>query len=257
MHVNLEGQVAVVTGASGGLGERFARLLSEAGAKVAVVARRMDRIKAVAEELSTAGRKVAAFQLDVADAAAIGPCLDEIERALGPISILVNNAGVSGEGMALDLPVESWDNTFNVNVRGVFVASREAARRMIASGVAERGDARIVNIASIASHSIIPGTFAYNASKAAVAMLTRSLAREWARQRIAVNALCPGFIVTDINAGWFDSEGGRKQVARFPRRRLMQSSDLDMAFMMLAGPAASAITGTLVTVDDGQSLGGL
>lgn len=88
-------------------------------------------------------------------------------------------------------------------------------------------------------------------------MLTRSLAREWARQRIAVNALCPGYIVTDINAGWFDSEGGRKQVSGFPRRRLMQSSDLDTAFMMLAGPAASAITGSLVTVDDGQSLGGL
>lgn len=146
MHVNLEGQVAVVTGASGGLGERFARLLAEAGAAVAVVARRIDQIQAVAEELSTAGRRVAAFQLDVADPAAIGPCLDKVERALGSMSILVNNAGVSGEGMALDLPIESWDNTFNVNVRGVFVASREAARRMIDSGVAERGDARIINM---------------------------------------------------------------------------------------------------------------
>jgi NAD(P)-dependent dehydrogenase (short-subunit alcohol dehydrogenase family) len=127
---------------------------------------------------------------------------------------------------------------------------------MIASGVAERGDARVLNIASIASHTVLPGLAAYGASKAAVAMLTQTMAREWARHGIAVNALCPGYIETDINADWFKTEGGQKQLKRFPRRRLMNAQDLDAAFLMLTGPAAQAITGSVITIDDGQSLPG-
>lgn len=256
MSGSLEGQVALITGASGGLGEHFAWLLAREGCAVAVSARRLDRVESLAGELAGAGHTAMAIRLDVADAEAIGPGLDEVESALGPLSILVNNAGVGGEGLALEVSVEDWDNTFAVNVRGTFVAAREAARRMLASGVAERGDARILNIASIASHTVLPGLAAYCASKAAVAMLTQGLAREWARRGIAVNALCPGYIDTDINTAWWPTEGGQKQLKGFPRRRLMQPQDLDAAFLMLTGPAARAITGSIITIDDGQSLPG-
>ena len=252
----LSGQTAIVTGASGGLGTHFAKLLAGTGAAVALTARRLDRVEALAGEIAASGGRAMALRLDVADAATIAPAFGEIEAALGPVSILVNNAGVGGEGLALDLSIEDWDRTFDVNVRGVFFAAQAAARLMLANGTAEAGQARIVNIASIASHTVLPGLAAYNASKASVAMLTRSLAREWSRRGVAVNALAPGYIETDINAFWWNTEGGQKQLKGFPRRRLMEAGDLDAAFMMLCGSAARAIAGTLITIDDGQSLPG-
>jgi NAD(P)-dependent dehydrogenase (short-subunit alcohol dehydrogenase family) len=244
--------VAAVTGASGGLGAHFAKLLAANGAAVAVTARRVDRIQAIADEINAGGGKAVALALDVGDAEAIGPALDRVQEELGGLDILVNNAGIGGEGLALDISVEDFDQTFAVNVRGTFFAAREAARRMIAAQV----EGRIVNIASIASHTVLPGLSAYCGSKAAVAMLTKSLAREWARRGIAVNALAPGYIETAINDAWWPTEGGQKQLKGFPRRRLMDASDLDAAFLLLAGPAARAITGALITVDDGQSLPG-
>ncbi len=252
----LSGQTAIITGASGGLGTHFAKLLSGAGAAVALTARRLDMVEELAGEIAASGGRAMALRLDVADAASIAPAFDEIEAALGPLSILVNNAGVGGEGLALDLSIEDWDRTFDVNVRGVFFSAQAAARLMFANGAADAGHARIVNIASIASHTVLPGLAAYNASKASVAMLTRSLAREWSRRGIAVNALAPGYIDTDINSFWWGTEGGQKQLKGFPRRRLMEAEDLDAAFMMLCGPAARAIAGTLITIDDGQSLPG-
>ncbi len=256
MGQSLKGQVALVTGASGGLGAHFARVLATEGASVALAARRLDRGESLAQALTAEGHQAIAIRLDVADADAVGPTIDEVEASLGPLSILVNNAGVGGEGLALEVSIEDWDNTFAVNVRGTFVAAREAAKRMLTSGVAERGEARILNIASIASHTVLPGLSAYCASKAAVAMMTQGLAREWARRGIAVNALCPGYIDTDINTTWWPTEGGQRQLKAFPRRRLMDAADLDAAFLMLVGPAARAITGSIVTVDDGQSLAG-
>lgn len=252
----LEGQTAIITGASGGLGGHFARLLAAEGAAVALTARRLDKVETLAGEIAGAGGRAMALKLDVADAGSIPAAFEEIETALGPVSILINNAGVGGEGQALDLTVETWDQTFDVNVRGVFFAAQAAARIMLANGTAERADARIVNIASIASHTVLPGLSAYNASKASVAMLTRSLAREWSRKGIAVNALCPGYIETDINGFWWGTEGGQKQLKLFPRRRLMEASDLDAAFLMLCGPAARAIAGSVITIDDGQTLPG-
>lgn len=256
MNQPLTGQTAVITGASGGLGAHFAKLLAGAGASVALTARRLDMVETLAGEIAGEGGRAMALRLDVADVAAIAPAFDEIEAGLGPISILINNAGVGGEGLALDLTVEDWDRTFDVNVRGVFFAAQAAARLMFANGTAEQGKARIVNIASIASHTVLPGLSAYNATKASVAMLTKSLAREWSRRGIAVNALAPGYILTDINAGWWETEGGQRQMKGFPRRRLMQAEDLDAVFMALCGPAARALAGSLITVDDGQSLPG-
>lgn len=252
----LSGQTAVITGASGGLGGHFARLLARAGASVALTARRLDLVESLAGDIAASGGRAIALRLDVAQAEAIAPALAEIEAALGPVSILINNAGVGGEGLAIDLSIEEWDRTFAVNTRGVFFAAQAAARLMMANGSADRADARIVNIASIASHTVLPGLSAYNASKAATAMLTRSLAREWSRRGIAVNALCPGYIETDINSFWWATEGGQKQLKQFPRRRLMDASDLDEAFMMLCGPAARAIAGSIITIDDGQTLPG-
>ena len=252
MPPDLSQSIAVVTGASGGLGEHFARVLAAHGAAVAVTARREDRIVALAAEINAGGGRAYALPLDVADAASIAPALDRIEAELGPIDILVNNAGVGGEGMALDLSIEDFDATFAVNVRGTFFAARETAKRIIARG----GEGRILNIASIASHTVLPGLSAYCGSKAAVAMLTRSLAREWARRGVAVNALCPGYIETGINDAWWPTEGGQKQLKGFPRRRLMEAQDLDEAFLMLVGPAARTITGSVITIDDGQSLPG-
>ena len=256
MEQTLASQTAVITGASGGLGGHFAKLLARSGAAVALTARRLEMVEALAAEIVAEGGRAVALRLDVADADAIAPAFAEVEARLGPLSILVNNAGVGGEGLALDLSVEEWDRTFAVNVRGVFFAAQAAARLMFANGTAEKGQARIVNIASIASHTVLPGLSAYNASKASVAMLTKNLAREWSRRGIAVNALAPGYILTDINAGWWETDGGQKQLKGFPRRRLMDAEDLDACFMMLCGPSAKAIAGSLITVDDGQSLPG-
>jgi NAD(P)-dependent dehydrogenase (short-subunit alcohol dehydrogenase family) len=161
---------------------------------------------------------------------------------------------VGGAGLALELTAETWDQTFDVNVRGVFFAAREAARRMLASGVAGEGRGRIVNIASIAADEALPGLAAYSASKASVAMITRSLAREWARRGIAVNAIAPGYIETELNADWLATEGGRAQIAGFPRRRIMPASSLDATLLMLTGPQSAYITGSIITIDDGQSL---
>jgi NAD(P)-dependent dehydrogenase (short-subunit alcohol dehydrogenase family) len=250
----LAGRVAVVTGASSGLGARFAHVLTDAGAAVALMARRTDRLEALVAELTAKGGKAVAIALDVSDTTAIGPALDKAEAALGPISIMVNNAGVGGDGMALEMTPEVFDQTIAVNTRGVYFGAVEAAKRMIASGVAERGEARIINIASIAAFENLGGLTVYCLSKAACASLTKGLAREWARPRIAVNAICPGYIETEINSDWFQEEGGQKQIKGFPRRRLMEDDVLDEALLMLAGRRAHFITGTLITIDDGQSL---
>ena len=254
MDMQLKQRVAVVTGASSGLGLHFARILAAAGASVALMARRADRLQTAVAEIEAAGGTARAFALDVADAKAMGPALDAAQAALGPISIMINNAGVGGEGAALDIPVEVWDDTFAVNVRGVFFGAREAARRMLDNGEAGAGHARILNIASIGAHTVLPGLAAYCASKAAVTQMTRVLAREWARQDIAVNALCPGYIETELNAHWFAAEGGQRQLRGWPRRRLMDAADLDQALLMLVGPGARHITGSVITLDDGQTL---
>lgn len=250
----LANRTAFITGASSGLGLHFAHLLSGAGAKVVLAARRTDRLAAEVAAIRARGGEALAISLDVTDCDAIGPSLDFAEAELGPISILVNNAGVSGDGAALSLPGQVFDQTFDVNVRAVFVAAREGAKRMLDSGVAAAGDARIINIASIAGLTRLPGLTAYCASKAAVISLTQGLAREWAKRHIAVNAIAPGYIETEINADWFATDAGRAQIEGFPRRRLMDGDALDQALLLLAGPAARFITGTIIVVDDGQSL---
>jgi NAD(P)-dependent dehydrogenase (short-subunit alcohol dehydrogenase family) len=248
--MTLQGKVAFVTGASSGLGAHFAKLLASNGARVALVARRTDRMESVAKEIRDAGGSCAEIALDVTEWARIAPALDEVERALGPIDILINNAGMSVQGIATELAPEDFARVMNTNVNAPFALATEVARRMIA----RKARGRIINIASIGSLRVLPGLAAYCASKAAVAMLTQCLAREWARYGINVNALCPGYIETELNDFWFRSEKGEAQVKTFPRKHLMKESDLDAMFLLLASDASQAITGSLLTVDEGQSL---
>jgi NAD(P)-dependent dehydrogenase (short-subunit alcohol dehydrogenase family) len=251
---DLSDRTLLITGASSGLGVQFARSAAAAGAKLALAARRTDRLAGLAAEIVAGGGQAVAVAMDVQDEASVIAGYDRAQAALGPIDSVIANAGVSGEGPALDLTVEAFDQVMAVNVRGAFLTAREGARRMMAAFPKQDQRGRIVMIASIGAQKVLPGVAAYCASKAAVVMLGRALAREWVNRGVNVNAVCPGYVETELNADWFASEGGRKQVAGFPRRRLMQEADLDPVTLYLVSSASRAITGSVFTLDDGQSL---
>lgn len=253
MH-DFDGATAFITGASSGLGLHFAEVLARRGCSVMLAARREDLLHGHVDRLRGEGLKAEAISVDVRDTAAIGEALDETQRKLGPLSILVNNAGISSSAAALQVDQAEWDQMFAINTRGAFFGSTQAARRMIENGTASSGRARILNISSITASTVTPGLAAYSASKAAMSSLTKILAREWARPGISVNALCPGYIRTELNTDWFESEGGVAQIKGWPRRRLLPIEALDDIFLSLCGGAGRYITGSLFTVDDGQSL---
>jgi NAD(P)-dependent dehydrogenase (short-subunit alcohol dehydrogenase family) len=250
-HFDMSGRSVLVTGASSGLGRRFALVLANAGAKVAVAARRTDRLQSLVDEI---GDNAVAVAMDVQDEASVIAAFDAAEAALGPIDSVIANAGMNSEGMATDIDVAEFTRVLDVNVTGAFLTAREGARRMMANGSKESGRGRIVLTASIGAFTVLPGLAAYCASKAAVLQLGKVLAREWAGKGINVNIVCPGYIETELNADWFASEGGKRQVAGFPRRRLMEDGDLDAIVAYLASDAARAVTGSVFTIDDGQSL---
>ncbi len=249
---DLSGRTILITGASSGLGRRFARIAAAAGAKVVAAARRLDRIEALVAELGA--DRACAVAMDVESEASVIAGYDAAERALGPIDAVIANAGMNSQALAADIAIEEFDRVMSVNVRGAFLTAREGGRRMMAAGSKETGRGRIVMIASIGAHKVLPGLTAYCASKAAVAMMGKSLAREWINRGINVNVVCPGYIETEINADWFAEEGGKKQMASFPRRRLMEESDLDGVVGFLCSDASRGVTGSVITIDDGQSL---
>jgi NAD(P)-dependent dehydrogenase (short-subunit alcohol dehydrogenase family) len=251
----LGGARVLVTGASSGLGAHFAERLAEAGAKVALCARRSNRIEALAQHLNRNGGMAAAISMDVESEASIVAGFDAAEAALGgTIEVVVNNAGMNSAGATVDLDVAAFDQLMAVNVRGPFLCAREGARRLIKAGVKATGSGRIINIASIGAHTVLAGLTAYCTSKAAVVMMTKSLAKEWAREGICVNAICPGYVETELNAEWLAQEAGQRMVARFPRKRLMRAQDLDHTLLFLAGGHSTHVTGAVITIDDGQSL---
>ena len=250
MEFDLTGRTAFVTGATSGLGRHFAKILSGAGAAVALAGRRRDRLDTVKREIEQGGGRAAAIELDVTDETRIAPAIDQAEAELGPIDILVNNAGLSVFGLAADISAADFDKVISTNMRAPFLLATEVGRRMIAA----KREGRIINIASIGSFRVLPGVTAYCISKAGLAMMTQCLAREWARKGINVNALCPGYVETELNDEWFASEKGKKQIDGFPRKRLARESDLDGMLLLLASDASRTITGSLLTVDDGQSL---
>lgn len=250
MEFDVRDRVAFVTGATSGLGRHFALVLARAGARVAIAGRRPDRLAAVEGEIGQSGGICACIALDVTDTSHVSPAFDEAEDVLGSVDILVNNAGVNIPGLVADQSADEFDTVMNTNLRGAYLVAREAGRRMIA----RKSGGRIVNIASIGAFRVLPGLTAYCMSKAAVGMMTQCLAREWARYDINVNAICPGYIETEINSDWFRSEKGQAQIRSFLKRRLADERDLDGLLLLLASDASRAITGALMTVDDGQSL---
>ncbi len=246
---DLSGRTALITGASSGLGTRFGRILAASGAKVALGARRADRLAALAAEI---GAQAAAVTMDVAREADIVAGFDAAEAAFGsPVDTVIANAGVDGAGMATTISEEEIEQTLAINLKGAILTAREGAKRMIANGVT---NGRIVLIASITAFEPSPGLVAYAASKAGVVQAGRTLAREWARSGINVNTVSPGYIRTAINDAWFDTEPGKKQIARFPKRRLMGEEGLDAMILFLCSDASEFVTGTDVVLDDGQTL---
>lgn len=247
---DLSGKTAFVTGATSGLGHRFASVLASAGARVAIAGRRADRLGEVKDEIEGTGARCTAIGLDVTDDARIAPAVDEAERELGGIDILVNNAGMNLPGLVLERSIGDFDTVLKTDLRAPFVLAREVGSRMIARG----NGGRIINVASIGSHRVLPGSTAYCVAKAGLVTLTQCLAREWARHSINVNAICPGYVETGLNSPWFGTEKGQEQIRTFPKRRLMQAEGLDEVFLLLASDGSRAITGALLAVDEAQSL---
>lgn len=254
LNFDLTGRVALVTGASSGLGENFARILAAAGAKVVLAARRTDRLERVCSEIRAADGDAIAVTMDVTDEASTVAAYDAAEVAFGPVTSIIANAGMNVEKSIFDMTVAEFDQIYAVNQRGVFLTVREGARRLIATGSRQSGVGRVVIIASITANSIWPGLSPYAGTKAAVQHMGKVMARDWARLGINVNSICPGYIETEINDGFLETEHGARMVAGFPRRRLEKVSDLDAMLLYLASDASAGVTGASFTIDDGQSL---
>jgi NAD(P)-dependent dehydrogenase (short-subunit alcohol dehydrogenase family) len=250
---DLTGKVALVTGASAGLGVHFARTLAAAGASVAIAARRADRLASLQAELQSAGQKAVAVELDVQSGDSITAAFAAVEEALGPIDIVVNNAGISIVKPALEMPVEDWDAVVNTNLRGAWLVAQTAGKRWL---MAKRPGV-IVNIASILGLRTIGQVAPYNASKAGLIHLTRALAMEWARHDIRVNAICPGYIETEMNSDFWKTPGGQRLIDRIPQRRIGKPEHLDGALLLLASEAGSFMTGSVLTVDGGHTVSSL
>lgn len=244
---DLKGQTAIVTGASSGLGLRFAKVLASSGAKVALAARRLDKLNAVVADINKAGGKAEAFALDVADAAQLQAIVAKVEGALGPVSILVNNAGIPDAQRATKMPLALIDQVLDVNLRAPFILSCEVARRLMELKL----PGRIVNIASIGAYNYGGnGAALYSITKAGVVRLTEALAVEWARFHINVNGIAPGAFASEMMDGMLQRIG---DISRgFPRQRLGNPAQLDSTLLYLVSPASEAVTGTILKVDDGQ-----
>ena len=246
---DLNGKVALVTGASSGLGAHFAHCLGASGASVVLAARRADRLASLQAELEKKGVKARAVDLDVQSGTSIAAALD----AAGSLDIVVNNAGISIVKPALDMPEEDWDSVVDTNLRGAWLVAQGAAKRW----VADKRPGVIVNIASILGLRTIGQVAPYNASKAGLIHLTRALAMEWARHDIRVNAICPGYIETEMNSPFWKTPGGQRLIERIPQRRIGQPGHLDGALLLLASEAGAFMTGSIVTVDGGHTVNSL
>lgn len=251
MELSLAGRIALITGASSGFGEHFARLFVREGARVVIGARRVERLAALAEELGDAALAVA---MDVTDEASIIAAYDTAEAKWGTVDTVVANAGIAIAGRSIDLPLDDVGKVIGTNFTGVYLTAREGARRMIGAGFKQHGRGRVVLIGSITAEMTGQGDSAYAATKAAVAHLGRQFAREWVRQGINVNTVQPGYVRTEIDGEWFDSEGGKAQIAAFHRKRMCPIEALDGPVLLLASDASAHITGSTITVDDGQVL---
>jgi hypothetical protein len=255
MQTNLAERIALVTGASSGLGSQFARVLAANGALVVLAARRLDRLKELRAEIESQGGEASVVQIDVTDVDSIAVAVNHVESEVGSIDILVNNSGVSSTQRLTEVTPVDFDYVFNTNTRGAFFVAQEVAKRMIArSKQAQDFRARIVNVASVSGLRALPQIGVYAMSKAAVIHMTRAQALEWGRYGINVNALCPGYIRTEINEEYWDTDGGRKLMQLLPRRRVGLPEDLDTALLMLVADESQFINGAILSADDGLSI---
>ncbi|MCW3475358.1 SDR family NAD(P)-dependent oxidoreductase [Limobrevibacterium gyesilva] len=248
METGIAGRVALVTGASSGLGRRFAQVLAREGAALAIGARRTDRLEALAGELRAAGGRVITLAIDVTSTASVREAAAAVEQQLGPIEILVNNAGVSRQARLEDVEEDAYDAVMDTNLKGAFFMAQAAARQMIR----HRIEGRIVNIASVAALRTLGQLGVYCMSKAGVTQMTHVMAREWARHGINTNAICPGYIATEISADFLQTEAGQRMVQGLPRRRMGEPQDLDGLLLLLCAREASRfINGAVIAADDG------
>ena len=253
--IDLSGRVAFITGASGGLGAQFARTLAAAGAGVVLASRRLEKLKELRAEIEGAGGDAHVIELDVTDNDSIKSAVAHAETEMGSIDILVNNSGVSTTQRIQDVAEDDYDFVFNTNVRGAFFVAQEVGKRMLARS---RGAApgsftggRIINIASMAGLKVLPHIGVYCMSKAAVVQMTKAMALEWGRFGINVNAICPGYIDTEINHHHWQTEQGQKLIQMLPRKRVGQPQDLDGLVLMLASDQSHFINGAVIAADDG------
>lgn len=253
--INLEGRVALITGASSGLGAQFARTLSQAGACVVLSGRRIERLKDLRAEIEGSGGDAHVVQLDVTDVASIKAAVAHAETEVGTLDILVNNSGVSTTQRLTDVTENDYDYVMDTNTRGAFFVAQEVGKRMLARA---RGAApgtfiggRIVNVASMAGLRVLGQIGVYAMSKAAVIHMTRAMALEWGKYGINVNAICPGYIDTEINHHHWGTEQGKKLIDLLPRKRVGQPRDLDTALLMLCANESHFINGAVIQADDG------
>jgi len=256
--IDLSGRVALVTGASSGLGAQFARTLSRAGAAVVLASRRVEKLKELRAEIESEGGDAHVVALDVTSRESIQAAVARAETEVGSIDILVNNSGVSTTQRVQDVTEEDYDFVFDTNVKGSFFVAQEVGKRMLAraKGAAPGSftGGRIINIASVAGLRVLPQIAVYCMSKAAVVQMTKALAVEWGRFGINVNAICPGYIDTEINHHHWQTEQGQKLVNMLPRKRVGQPKDLDALLVMLASGESDFVNGAIIAADDGFAL---
>jgi len=258
MKLDLQNKRVLITGASSGLGEHFSRVFAREGANLGLIARREDRLKALADELeSEYGSKVAVASCDILNPVEIEQTMRDLHARLGGIDILINNAGVTKQAPAVEQTLEDWDQVVNTNLRGAWLCALAATKLMIADKTPESAPGNIINIASIlglgASSQLAP----YAISKAGVVQMTKVLALEWGHHGIRVNALAPGYFRTNMNTEFFESKAGQKLISRLPQRRLGELAELDGPLLLLASDDASFMTGIVIPVDGGHMVSSL
>jgi NAD(P)-dependent dehydrogenase (short-subunit alcohol dehydrogenase family) len=253
--IDLSGRVAFITGASSGLGAQFARTLASAGAAVVLASRRVEKLKDLRAIIDSEGGDARVIELDVTDHASIKSAVAHAETEVGSIDILVNNSGVSTTQRIQDVSPDDYDYMFDTNVKGAFFVAQEVGKRMLAraKGAAPGSytGGRIINIASMAGLRVLPQIGVYCMSKSAVVQMTKAMALEWGKYGINVNAICPGYIDTEINHNHWNTEAGQKLVQMLPRKRVGKPQDLDALIVMLCSDQSHFINGAVIAADDG------
>jgi len=250
---DVSGKRVLVTGASSGLGESFAETLAQAGARVAVAARRLDRLEMLRDRLADVSHRLVIAQLDVTDPESVSSGITEIEQSLGGLDVLVNNSGVANTVRAEHMTDDDFDWVIDTNLKGAWRVAQRVGQGMIERKAA----GSIINIESILSHRVSAGLLAYAASKAGLLQITNTLALEWARYNIRVNGIAPGYIETEINRDFFASEPGQRVIKKIPQRRIGKPTDLDGVLLLLASDASSFMTGSTLVVDGGHMVNSL